>query len=29
MLIRGEIVENIFTLIISDPEVVFTLCFKC
>ena len=29
MLIRGEIVKNTFTLIISDPEVVFPFCFKC
>ena len=29
MLIRGEIVKNTFTFIISDPEVVFPFCFKC
>ena len=29
MLIRGEIVKNSFTFIISDPEVVFPFCFKC
>ena len=28
MLIRGEIVKNTFTFIISDPEVVFPFCFK-
>ena len=29
MLIRGEIVKNTFTFIISDTEVVFPFCFKC
>ena len=29
MLIRGEIVKNTYSFIISDPEVVFTFRFKC
>ena len=30
MLIRGEIVKKKpFTVIISDPDVVFPCCFKC
>ena len=28
MLIRGEIVKNTFTFIISDLEVVFPFCFE-
>ena len=27
MIIREEIVINTFTIIISDPEVVFPFCF--
>ena len=29
MIISGKIVKNTFSFIISDPEVVFPLCFKC
>ena len=29
MLIRGKIVKNTYTFIISDPELVFPFRFKC